>query len=206
MTSPPAPHFAHDLPLPASLPALLRSIGPQEVAQRLEYWSTQSIESADNGGFVRWLQAQLPAAVEAGTQPVVLGALLSAAGENGASQSYGVLAALAHSSSRAVRLEVAKNLPFCFRRGEGRGAVDLMARLASDPSPEVRDWAVFGLAEQMYCFRKRRLDLVEAATRDHSVRVRATARRGLARFAWSSTGDPVRNLLVRYAKSGALRL
>jgi HEAT repeat protein len=135
----------------------------------------------------KWLTSELQWALERSYPPTVVIALLHAASENPVRLRLDVVSPFAASKSRNVRHSVAMDLPLAVRASDEAAVIVLQARLAQDPSPMVREWAVFALGRQHHRSRKRRMAVVFAALSDPSATVRAEARDCVARFAWSYT-------------------
>lgn len=171
------------------LTQLARSGPAAEVAQQLWDWAMDETNEVGPRGYPRWLREQLPIAAEGDFAPTVVAGLLDAAGQNTVEAPARHLQPFATSSSRTVRLALARNLALAVRSSDESLAVAVLEGLARDPSPIVRDWAVMGLGRQLFAQRARRMAAVFAALTDPSARVRFEARRCVREFNWSMAGD-----------------
>jgi hypothetical protein len=173
---------------------LIAAVGPQAAARVITEWSAAAVHGDDRDPIIHWLRSAFSDGEASRLSPVVASSLLHAAAETGADLALAGIEPLAHSPHRTVRLAMAQNLPLAVRERETVGTVSVLEALAADSSPVVREWAVFGLAQQVYPARTRRHTVVRQALDDPSPAVRREARKGLAKFAWSATGDPVRDI------------
>jgi HEAT repeat protein len=137
----------------------------------------------------KWLTSELQWALERSYPPSVVMALLHAASENTVGLRLDVVRPFAVSKSRNIRRSVAEDLSLAIADSEEAGQIELLAGLAEDPSPKVREWAIFVLGHCMYPARKRRMAVVFAALSDPSPRVRAEARFCVREFSWSNTPE-----------------
>lgn len=169
--------------------ALARAAPAAVVAEQLWDWSIAETDETGPRGYPAWVRTQLPVAASGDLAPTVVAGLLAAAGQNTVEAPIRLLEPFAGSRHRSVRLALAQNLPLAVRPRDEPQAVSVLERLAHDPSPVVRDWAVCGLGRQLYSQRTRRMAAVFAALHDPSPRVRVEARLCVREFAWSTTGD-----------------
>lgn len=171
------------------LAQVARSAPAAAVAQQLWDWAMAETNETGPTGYPRWIREQLPLAASGRFSPTVVAGLLAVAGQNTVDAPARHLEPFAASPSRTVRLALAKNLPLAVRSSDESQAVAILERLAEDPSPIVRDWAICGLGRQLFALRDRRMAAVFKGLTDPSARVRSEARHGVREFNWSMSGD-----------------